>query len=284
MSDFQKRVFDRSGLACLSDLETSEWRELFTLLEKEQAVFLEKETHFRSPEYKWPRDALHTWSRIWEYPYCYYHLKIWRGGLGDPRYPVVADVGSGVTFFPFCIAQMGCHVICTDIDPVCSVDLHRATEHVTQAPGEVEFRLAEEFQIPLASGEADAAYCISLFEHVSNYEIIIREIARILKPGGLFVVTMDLALEGSIGLDMKEYKAIASFLGKYFEFKFPETTAHPSDLLHSKTGLLPTIPSTAFWLIWFNLKQRVLKPLLGLKPITIAHLTFFIQGAVLIRK
>ncbi len=56
--------FKRSGIAALSDLQNKEWEELFYFLEKKQAEFLEKEGEFRSAEYKWPRDPLHTWSRV----------------------------------------------------------------------------------------------------------------------------------------------------------------------------------------------------------------------------
>lgn len=68
MSCASQNVFDRSGLATLSDLQTLEWHDLFGLLEREQALFLEKEGQFQSPEYPWPKDPLHTWSRVREYP------------------------------------------------------------------------------------------------------------------------------------------------------------------------------------------------------------------------
>ena len=67
-------VFDRSGHTALSDLKTEEWERLFFILEKEQSTFLNKEKYFSSPEYKWTSAPLHTWSRIWEYPYVYHHL------------------------------------------------------------------------------------------------------------------------------------------------------------------------------------------------------------------
>src|SRR5215213_8923717 len=94
--------FDRGGLAALSDLKTPEWRELFERLEKDQAEFQASDSQFRSSEYKWPRDPLHTWSRVWEYPYAYHHLTR-RLAASPARAPHVVDFGSGVTFFPFAV-------------------------------------------------------------------------------------------------------------------------------------------------------------------------------------
>ena len=103
-----KHPFKRSGLAVASDLQTPEWRELFALIESAQASFLEKETLFCSQEYKWPRDPLHCWSRGWEYACVYYHLWQWVGTIGKARQSRNIDVGSGVTFFPFAVAGLGC--------------------------------------------------------------------------------------------------------------------------------------------------------------------------------
>ncbi len=112
-------VFQRCGLAALSDLASPEHRDSFANLEIEQAAFLDMEAEFRSKEYKWPRDPLHDWARVWEYPYVYYHLAAWMKTLPQDYKPLVADVGSGDTFFPFSIAKLGYQVICTDIDPIC---------------------------------------------------------------------------------------------------------------------------------------------------------------------
>src|SRR5262249_22624394 len=112
-------IFDRGGLAAISDCRNPECQSLFDALAREQSGFLEKESQFRSPEYKWPRDPLRNWSRAWEYPYAYHHLRAFRERWSRPVNPVVVDVGSGVTFFPFSVARLGCDVMCTDIDPVC---------------------------------------------------------------------------------------------------------------------------------------------------------------------
>ena len=115
----QKSVFSRSGLAALSDLQTEVHQSTFSVLEEKQSKFLSKASEFRSEEYRWPNDSLHCWSRVWEYPYVYYHLTRYLQGLSEGSRPIVADVGSGVTFFPFVLAQLGCEVICADIDSIC---------------------------------------------------------------------------------------------------------------------------------------------------------------------
>src|SRR5262249_24861798 len=73
-SDLTENPYLRSGLASLSDLETNVHRALYAALNQTQNEFLSKQELFRSRDYVWPADALHNWSRIWEYPYVYAHL------------------------------------------------------------------------------------------------------------------------------------------------------------------------------------------------------------------
>ena len=71
------QVFEKSGIASIEDAMDAGCQDILALLERKQELFLSKEQIFRSAAYKWPRDPLHTWSRIWEYPYVFYHLKSW---------------------------------------------------------------------------------------------------------------------------------------------------------------------------------------------------------------
>ena len=146
---YAENPFDRCGTAALSDLQSQVWRELYSRLEVSQADFLSKQHLFRSPGYKWPLDSLHWWSRVWEYPYVYLHLARWRREYAGHNLPKVADIGSGVTFFPFSVARLGFAVVCSDPDPVCSRDLNRARETIEQSPGNVEFRLIGGSSLPL---------------------------------------------------------------------------------------------------------------------------------------
>ena len=162
--------FLRSGIAALSDLETTAWRHQLAILESSQRDFLIHEQEFRSPAYKWPRNALNNWSRVWEYPYVYFHLQSILEASGAHRVSRVVDFGSGVTFFPFAIARLGYHVICSDIDPGCSSDLERAASVVPHSPGRVEFRHIDGTQLPLEDAEVDAIYSISVIEHIPEFE------------------------------------------------------------------------------------------------------------------
>lgn len=283
MSDNSHNIFDRCGLAALSDLQTQEWREMFHNLEQEQAAFLEHEDHFRSPEYLWPRDSLHTWSRVWEYPYIYHHLKSYRNNCPD-NLPRVVDLGSGVTFFPFSVARLGFHVTCTDIDPICENDLGKASQCLPHQPGKVDFRLIDSARLPFSDGEIEAVYCISVLEHIDDSEATIKEMARILRPGGELLLTIDLDLQGNADIGVEKHKNLVKILHQYFIERYPDGTIHPADLLDSSSGPYGYRSFQGAALGWFVLKQRIIKPLLGREPAPMLPFHLAVQGFVLTRK
>ena len=282
-SDNEPHPFNRGGLAALSDLETPEWQELFAVLEQEQAEFLAKDTHFRSAGYKWPRDPLHTWSRVWEYPYAYHHLISKRRTWTAPSLPRAVDVGSGVTFFPFSVARLGFHVTCTDTDPVCAEDIPRARITVPHSPGTVDFRLAKGVELPFQDNEVDVVFCISVLEHIPNFENMISEIARVLQPGGLFILTIDLDLRGDTEIGVEKHRKLVTELGRYFELQHREQTIHPADLLNTCNGPYPWKTPVGFDRLWFLFKQR-LKPILGKKPHLLLPFFLTVHGLSMIKR
>jgi len=277
-------IFNRSGLAALSDLRSPGYQSVFSQLEKDQEIFLNKEADFRSKAYKWPRDPLHTWSRIWEYPYVYYHLAEYFETLQqDPR-PIVADVGSGVTFFPFSLAKLGYQVVCADIDPICETDLRKAALCVPHEPGMVEFRLITEGILPFSDGEADIIYCISVLEHIPSFEDTISEMVRILRPGGLLVLTIDLDIRGDSELGIQAHKRLTSKLRQHFDYLYPDVTIHPADVLHSVIGPYAIKKPKGIELARYILKQRIVKPLLGKKPAQLVQFHLAIQGFAMTKR
>jgi SAM-dependent methyltransferase len=277
-------AFARSGLAALSDLDSPEWRQIFELLEGEQALFLEHESEFRSPEYIWPRDPLHNWSRIWEYPYVMHHLQSFGYDWKRTTPAKVVDLGSGVTFFPFAVAKKGFEVICTDVDPICEKDLKRAIPRVEHGTGRVSFRLSNGSSLPFEDCEADAVYCISVLEHVPNLDCTVREIARILKPEGLLLLTVDLDLRGDFDLGVKQQQRLVCSLGEYFEFRCPEVTLHPADVLNSVNGPFGYKPPVGWRRARFLAKERIMKRILGRKPKPLVPFFLAVQGFAMVRR
>lgn len=276
-------IFDRSGLVPLSDFDSDEWRRLFAELEAEQAGFLKFEPQFRSPEYLWPRDPLHNWSRAWEYPYVYHHLRrLAQTGTSGSRLKVL-DLGSGVTFFPFAATKLGLDVVCADVDAICERDLGRAIGCVSHGPGTVSFRMIDGARLPFADGEMDAVYCISVLEHIPDFTGTIREAARVLKPGGRFILTIDLDLRGDLEIGVPGHQRLKAALARHFEEELPVTTVHPANLLTSLTGPYAVQVRQGLERLAFTIKQDWLKPLFGRKPRSLVphHLTI---EAMVLRK
>jgi 2-polyprenyl-3-methyl-5-hydroxy-6-metoxy-1,4-benzoquinol methylase len=277
-------IFDRSGHAALSDLKTSEWHSVFRDLEEMQREFLNLEHCFRSAEYRWPRDPLHTWSRVWEYPYAYHHLRSLRLQKTDPRLLRVADLGSGVTFFPFAVARLGCEVTCADIDPLCETDLNRAISHMSQDPGRVSFRRVESELLPFSDEECDAIYCISVLEHVPNPSGLAQEMFRCLKPGGRLLLTLDLDLRGNADLGVEQYRQLASLLTTRFGWTYPPTSVHPADLLTSSRAPFRFGGPKGVVRLAHLAKEYLAKPLIGRPPEPPRDLTLAVEGLALERR
>jgi len=271
--------FDRSGIAALSDLDSDQCGELYALLEREQSEFLAQEDRFRSPEYFWPRDALHNWSRIWEYPYTYHHLRRIRASLPASSTPRVVDLGSGVTFFPFTAARLGYHVTCVDNDPVCEKDIPCAARVINVSPGVVDYRVAGAEALPFADQEIDIVYCVSVLEHIQAFAAVVSEIARILKPGGMLVLTYDLDVRGGCEIGPERYRLLRDILNSHFTLSTPATTTHPMDMLRTDNapyGFPRLSPPGKVFVFLKSCAKMILKG----KPLLYPPYLLAVEGAV----
>jgi SAM-dependent methyltransferase len=273
-------VFRRCGIAALSDLRSAEWTATFARLEKIQSEFLTKETEFRSMDYKWPRDALHNWSRLWEYCYAYDFLCSLKAELGPT--PLVADVGSGVTFFLTAVARLGYAVVCSDIDQLCARDLQRVAGVIHHEPGTLSFRLTDGIRLPFNDEEVDAVYCISVLEHIASFEDTIFEMARILKRGGLLILTIDLDLNGKHDIGIGRYLDLRRTLRRYFEPAAPEITVHPVDQLTTANSPYPLRTIKGLERLLFYGK-RWIKPIFGKERSMLMDYDLTVAGFVLRR-
>jgi SAM-dependent methyltransferase len=79
-----------------------------------------------------------------------------------------------------------------DLD-VFACDLSNAAIAAASAlPGGVDFRHANAERLPFADGELDFVWIFDVLEHVDNPRQVLREVARVLRPGGSFHIVLPL--------------------------------------------------------------------------------------------
>jgi len=258
--------FDRSGFASLTDFETKRFKEIFAQLEEEQKLFISAADNFRSSAYVWPWDALHNWSRVWEYPYVYYHLKdlVDNKSWSKNKKPTVLDLGSGVTFFPFTIEKLGYNVICVDNDPICVNELTKAIHHFKKE-NNIASKLSDGKSIPIQDDSVDVLYCISVLEHIENVIPIIDEAERVLKSNGIFILTIDIDTRGDSEIGPYKYEILQKKLFEKFCYFLPNISTHPKNILSTVNSTYPYPgKKTKVAGLLFSLKQ-IIKTFLGLK-------------------
>lgn len=242
----QLSIFDRSGVAALDDLQEQSYTELFSRLEAKQAEFLAAQPKFRSAGYRWPKDALHNWSRIWEYPYVYHHLQRY-ANTRQGRPLRAADIGSGVTFMPFAVADLGYEVCCVDTDPIVGTDLGRAVNALGYRPDQIYYRATDGRRLPLDDHSLDCLFCISVLEHVPDPSSLVQEFRRVLKPDGLLLLTIDLALNQYAEIAPPNHARLLSQLEREFQLVHPFGSMHPARILTSRNGPLRLFNLTLDW-------------------------------------
>jgi ArsR family transcriptional regulator len=103
-----------------------------------------------------------------------------------PRDLVVADIGTGTGTLALELAQAGMRVIAVDH----SKAMLDATQRKLDEAGTegVELRLGEAEALPLADGEADAAFAHLVLQYLPTPGRALAELARVVRPGGAVVV------------------------------------------------------------------------------------------------
>jgi len=95
----------------------------------------------------------------------------------------VLDVGCGGGILSEEFAKLGCRV--TGIDPS-APSLDAARQHAARENLTIEYRQASGESIPFDASSFDVVICCDVLEHVADLEKTIREVARVLKPSGMF--------------------------------------------------------------------------------------------------
>jgi SAM-dependent methyltransferase len=106
--------------------------------------------------------------------------------LAGRRYAKALEVGYGAGAVLLAIGSCTdkLHGIDLDADPApvrCLLESHGRSAKLIQ--GSV-------YELPYDSGMFDLVLSFSVFEHLHSYEVALREVARVLKPGGSFLLGM----------------------------------------------------------------------------------------------
>lgn len=253
-------AFNRAGFAALHDLDAPGYKELFHQLERVQEEFLARLDGFADERYPWDRDTLHNWSRAWEYAYVLHHVRR-EIEKRNSRLSAV-DFGSGSTFFPFAVARLGVDLICLDNDPIVAGDLEAATRCIDPSPGTLRV-LQNDAKLPLESASADLLYSISVLEHMPDPVPIVEEIARVLRPDGLLILTIDVDVEGHSGVSVADFDRLREQIERLFTLEFAERTVHPMRMLTSMNSPWPRPGERHVPALLLRTKKKQLRPIIG---------------------
>ena len=110
----------------------------------------------------------------------------------------VLDVGCGGGLLSEELARLGSAV--TGVDPAVA-SLKTAREHAQRSGLTIEYLAAPGESLPFESASFDAVVCTDVLEHVDNAGLVIGEIARVLKNGGVFLFeTINRTLRSKVAL------------------------------------------------------------------------------------
>jgi 2-polyprenyl-6-hydroxyphenyl methylase/3-demethylubiquinone-9 3-methyltransferase len=102
----------------------------------------------------------------------------------DPNGKTVVDIGCGGGLFAEEFARLGARVI--GVDPS-AASLATARSHASASGLTIDYREGSGERLPLADASVDIACCVDVLEHVTDLDAVIRETARVLRPGGVYL-------------------------------------------------------------------------------------------------
>lgn len=164
--------------------------------------------------YKWCKDPLHQWSRIWEYSFALSQIEDFLGPRIGSKIRIL-DAGSGFTFFPFFLSStLGCEVRCCDSDPSLRPIFN---EIHSRESSSVDFDNFNLDSLGYADDCFDIVYSISVLEHTLHHNEILRELKRVVKSEGLVVISFDISLDSKTELDVESACNLLSRIDEEFK-------------------------------------------------------------------
>jgi 2-polyprenyl-6-hydroxyphenyl methylase/3-demethylubiquinone-9 3-methyltransferase len=147
---------------------------------------IDNDIYDRVPTTWWDEDGFMALLRTSVNPprVAYFHkVLVERLGL-DPRGLRVLDVGCGGGLLSEAFAASGCDV--TGVDRS-APSLAAARTHAERSGLSIRYLDGSAESLPFDARAFDVVCCCDVLEHVDSPDIVLGEIARVLKPGGVFL-------------------------------------------------------------------------------------------------
>ena len=100
---------------------------------------------------------------------------------------VVLEMGAGSCWLSHLLNRFGCRTIAVDVSAT-ALDIGRElfdSDPRTNWAVEPEFIVYDGHRLPLEDGSVDKVIVYDAFHHIPNYEAVLREMARVLRDGGI---------------------------------------------------------------------------------------------------
>lgn len=198
-------------------------------------------------------DSLAHWSRVYEYPFGLYGVLKYAESrkLQKPR---VLDAACGFSPVPFVLAAQGHEVIGIDLLDRHVTDWGGYILKTDRPGGSATFATGDMEKLVYPDGHFDVAYSISSLEHTPRPDVAVREMCRVVKPGGLVLLTCDVEPVGSIGIPYEKFEALLAELDRQTEYLYPARWCHPKEVMTFTTR--PAAEAAPLW----KKAYRSLKP------------------------
>lgn len=165
-----------------------------------------------------------TWSKIWEYP------ALWYGGLDRItwRGTRLFDIGSELSPLPWWLAMKGAEV--TLIETSSNYVGHWEFVKRELKNPNVTWAIVSDSGLPAPSASIDVVTSLSVIEHQPDKNRAISEVARVLKPGGVFAMSFDIA-EPALGMTYPEWNGRALTRAEFEDLFVKHPQLHPAHAL-----------------------------------------------------
>jgi SAM-dependent methyltransferase len=140
-----------------------------------------------------------TYSRVWEYPWLWFQLE------NSPRTLRVLDIGSERSAYPWLLAEKGFDVTVSDVTSSYWGLWRNAQRNLGVKP---DLKILDTQALALQTASFDVYQSVSILEHVPDKAKALKEAARVLRPGGLLLMSFDIC-ETEMGMAFPKWNGRA---------------------------------------------------------------------------